>query len=422
MSRHSVFYSTLRTTLLLLGASLLVGWGLNQPWPALAVALLLLLGWHLLQVGRLLVWLQRGAWGTPLLARGIWGEIFFYISRQQLDLNQRLSHQQEMLSHINDAVLLLGKGSRVMWCSPQACRWLGLQGMPPQARLSDHLPQSALRHLIEQADPREMVIMAAPAAADVTLQFGVRPLESGWIMLLAHDVTQEQRLERMRRDFVANVSHELRTPLTVIRGFVETMVDSGGDNLTEWKAPLQLMEQQCERMGRLIEDLLLLSRLESGVQRDMPQDVDVGRLLHNIVAAVGAEAHAKGVVLNLDIQSSLPLVGYETEIYSAINNLIANAVRYTEAGGRVDVAWWRDVSGATLEVRDSGIGIEAQHLPRLTERFYRVDVGRSRYSGGTGLGLAIVKHVLNHHRAQLQIESRLGQGSTFRVHFPPSRR
>jgi len=419
---QNALWDALRTTLLVLGVGVLIGLSLNRPGLGGAAALFLLLGWNLFQVGRLSKWLLQGDYSTPLKAYGIWGEIFFYISRYQGDLQQRLHYREQMLSHINDAVQLLGKGGRVIWYSPLAASWLQLEQIPPRARLTDYLQHRDLVRLIEMADPHDAIYIDAPSDPSVILEITVRELEHGVSMLMANDVTQEQRLERMRRDFVANVSHELRTPLTVIRGFLETMGDSEDAGLAEWEGSIQLMDQQGERMGRLIEDLLLLSRLQAGGKGDAPTEVDIESLLQSIVAVLETEAQSKEVVLNLHLDSPLPLMGYEGELYSAFNNLITNAVRYTEAGGHVDIHWSCDVTGSILEVKDTGIGIETKHLPRLTERFYRVDVGRSRHSGGTGLGLAIVKHVLNHHHAQLNIDSQPGIGSTFSVRFPPSLR
>ena len=402
-----------------MGVGVLVGLSFGHPAFGATAALVLLLGWHLFQISRLSKWLLKADYRTPLKAYGIWGEVFFFISRHQGDLQQRLIYRELMLSHINDAVLLLGKGGRVIWYSPLASSWLQLEQLQPQSRLTDHLQHRGLMRLIEYADPLDSVYIDAPSNPSTILEVTARALDNGVTMLMAQDVTHRQRLERMRRDFVANVSHELRTPLTVIRGFIETMSDSDDVGLDEWRGPIDLMEQQSERMGRLIEDLLLLSRLQSGVQGHGMSEIDVGGLLHSIVAALKAEAETKQVTLSLKIESDVPLQGYEGELYSAFNNLVTNALRYTESGGDIDISWSKNVTGSLLTVKDNGIGIDAQHLPRLTERFYRVDVGRSRHSGGTGLGLAIVKHVLNHHRAKLHIDSEPGVGSTFTVHFPP---
>ena len=416
---HNALWDSVRTTLLIMGVGALMGLSFGHPAFGVTAALVLLSGWHLFQISRLSKWLLEADYRTPLIAYGLWGEIFFYISRYQGDLQQRLIYREQMLSHINDAVLLLGKGGRVIWYSPLASSWLQLEQLQPQSRLTGHLQYRELIRLIEYADPLDTIYIDVPSNPSTILEITARVLENGVTMLMAQDVTHRQRLERMRRDFVANVSHELRTPLTVIRGFIETMSDSDDVGLDEWRGPIDLMEQQSERMGRLIEDLLLLSRLQSGVQGHGMSEIDVGGLLHSIVAALKAEAETKQVTLSLKIESDVPLQGYEGELYSAFNNLVTNALRYTESGGDIDISWSKNVTGSLLTVKDNGIGIDAQHLPRLTERFYRVDVGRSRHSGGTGLGLAIVKHVLNHHRAKLHIDSEPGVGSTFTVHFPP---
>jgi two-component system phosphate regulon sensor histidine kinase PhoR len=224
----------------------------------------------------------------------------------------------------------------------------------------------------------------------------------------------------MRKDFVANVSHELRTPLTVIAGYLETLLDNLEDVNPRWLRPLQQMQQQAGRMQNLLNDLLLLAKLEATDYPSDNQPVAVDLLLlsiRNDAQALSANKHHR-IVLEAD--AHLKLKGSEMELRSAFSNLVFNAVKYTPAEGEIRIRWWGDEQGAHLSVRDSGIGIDAKHLPRLTERFYRVDSSRASNTGGTGLGLAIVKHVLLRHRARLDIASVPGQGSTFVCHFPPA--
>jgi two-component system phosphate regulon sensor histidine kinase PhoR len=241
-------------------------------------------------------------------------------------------------------------------------------------------------------------------------------------LLLSRDITQIEKLESMRRDFVANVSHELKTPLTVVNGFVETLLD-GFPEMSEEEARsfLTLVHEQAQRMQRLIEDLLTLSALETGRPPPSEESVAVDELL----AEVADEARAlSGCRHKIELigRSGDRLLGSRSELRSALGNLVSNAVRYTPEGGAIGIAWQRGVDGSgAFSVSDNGIGIESQHLPRLTERFYRVDRGRSRESGGTGLGLAIVKHALTRHQAVLEIRSEPGNGSTFTARFPPSK-
>jgi two-component system phosphate regulon sensor histidine kinase PhoR len=224
------------------------------------------------------------------------------------------------------------------------------------------------------------------------------------------------RLEQTRQDFVANASHELRTPLTVIRGYLETFLDQ------ELPKPLSRgldsMQQQARRMENLVSDLLLLSRLEASLHISDEQPIQIHSVIQHIMEGAEQLGRDKGHQFNVDIAPNYDLAGQEIELHSAFSNLVYNAVRYTPANGVIKVRWWVDEQGGHFSVKDNGPGIESIHLPRLTERFYRVDESRSSASGGTGLGLAIVKHVLARHNGQLTIKSKVGKGSTFACHFP----
>jgi len=248
----------------------------------------------------------------------------------------------------------------------------------------------------------------------------VRPYGDGQRLLLTQDVTERLRMDSMRRDFVANVSHEIRTPLTVVSGFIETM--SQLDTTTaERKRMLELMAEQTERMRTLVDDLLSLAQLEGSPRPAGDQWVDLTALLQRVLAdgrALSADRHR----VELDEGPGGSIAGNEAELLSAFGNLVSNAVRYTPPGGRINISWQRRSNGSgAFEVRDTGTGIAPDHLPRLGERFYRVDSGRSRASGGTGLGLAIAKHAVMRHGGEMQVESVLGEGSTFRLVFPPAR-
>jgi two-component system phosphate regulon sensor histidine kinase PhoR len=237
-------------------------------------------------------------------------------------------------------------------------------------------------------------------------------------LLMLRDVTREVRLEQMRKDFVANASHELRSPLTVVAGYLETFGSDPG--LGELAAPIAEMRRQTDRMTRIIEDLLELSRFEANDApiKGLPVDVSgMASLLRKDVLA--RPTHPRQV--EVAIESGAMLVGDEAMIQSAFSNLVDNAAKYTPPEGSMVIRWWTDEQGGHFSVRDTGPGIPTEHLPRLTERFYRVDPGRSRETGGSGLGLAIVKHALHRHGAHLEIESIEGRGSTFTCHFPPER-
>ncbi|HOW63165.1 MAG TPA: phosphate regulon sensor histidine kinase PhoR, partial [Candidatus Contendobacter sp.] len=241
-------------------------------------------------------------------------------------------------------------------------------------------------------------------------------------LLLATDISQLRRLEQMRRDFVANVSHELRTPLTVISGYLETLLDSENPALEAWRQPLHRMQEQSRRMLHIIEDLLLLARLEARKEPLPRKPVNVPALLADIADDALALSGDQNHQIEVSADPDLWILGCEKDLRSAFANLAFNAVRYTPAGGRIALRWFADASGAHLTVEDNGEGIAPQHIPRLTERFYRINRDRSRGSGGTGLGLSIVKHVLNHHGGQLRIASELGVGSVFTCDFPAEAR
>jgi two-component system phosphate regulon sensor histidine kinase PhoR len=255
---------------------------------------------------------------------------------------------------------------------------------------------------------------------ELTLRIRVIPHSGNRRLLVARDMTRTQRLERTRQDFVANVSHELRSPLTVISGYLETLLDEQGFG-EEYARQLRSMEQQTGRMNRIVDDLMLLSRLETEIPQADPEPVLVYRLIDSIVNQARELSSGDEHVIELDVDCSLCLKGRESELYSAFSNLVFNAVRYTPAGGLITIRWKMSDDEAVFSVEDSGTGIASHHIPRLTERFYRVDTGRSRATGGTGLGLAIVKHVLLRHAGWLEIDSELDNGSEFRCHFPSQR-
>jgi two-component system phosphate regulon sensor histidine kinase PhoR len=262
--------------------------------------------------------------------------------------------------------------------------------------------------------------MPSPVNENITLRVRVIPYSGNRRLVVARDMTRMQRLERTRQDFVANVSHELRSPLTVVAGYLETLLESQEFG-EQYGDQLRSMQLQTSRMNQIVDDLMLLSRLESEAPQTDAEPVVVARLIDSIANQARQLSGESEHVIELDIDRELCIKGREPELYSAFSNLVFNAVRYTPAGGRIAIRWKESAGVPVFSVEDSGVGIDAHHLPRLTERFYRVDTGRSRASGGTGLGLAIVKHVLLRHEGQLEIESEVERGSVFRCHFPAGR-
>lgn len=324
---------------------------------------------------------------------------------------------REAASQLPDAVVLLDEQRQVRWFNPAAETLLGLhlphdRGVLLQQRLApsafaDWLGGSALEALNN---------VTAPGQADSQLSVSLLPFGPHQHLLLARDISQLNRLEQMRRDFVANVSHELRTPLTVIHGYLELL---NPEDVPQLAPVLDEMRLQSKRMGQIVEDLLTLSRLETQHRAD-DERVPMSALLSTIRKE--AEAISQGRhQITLEMGTDADLLGSPKDLHSALSNLASNAVRYTPAGGSITIRWKLTPSGAAYSVRDTGFGISAPHLARLTERFYRVSSSRSRDSGGTGLGLSIVKHVLQLHQAHLQIESQPGAGSTFTCYFDAAR-
>jgi two-component system, OmpR family, phosphate regulon sensor histidine kinase PhoR len=382
---------------------------------------------------RLLRWL-RGAQQQPHIDErapgesGFWGEAGYRIEKALHLREKAAAAQHDRLQHFLRAidaspngVLLLDAQERIDWCNARAADHFGLDPERDLGQPVTNLLRAPAFVECLAAGTFDAPIEIAGPRGRTTIQIVVRPYGEGQKLLLSQDVTDRERIESMRRDFVANVSHEIRTPLTVLAGFVDTLA-SVPLSATEQPRVLALMRQQTDRIQSLVDDLLTLAQLE-GSPRPAP---DSWIAAQPLVARVFAEAEflsAGRHEMQLDALPSLEVAGIEKELASAMSNLLGNAVRYTPDGGRVIARWWRRESDgcAVFEVRDTGIGIAREHLPRLTERFYRVDGSRSRETGGTGLGLAIVKHVATRHGGELEMQSEVGKGSVFRIVLPAAR-
>jgi two-component system phosphate regulon sensor histidine kinase PhoR len=416
-------------TLAIAAISLLVGWLLDAVALCLLLGLGVYAGWHMRQVYRLERWLRHGKRFHPPEAQGIWEEIFQYIYRLQQrnrkrkrKLGSMLNRFQQATAALPDATVVLSDGEHIEWWNDAAADLLGL--IYPRdvgQHVGNLIRNPVFVTYLNSGNYETPIQISAPAKQHIALSVRLISYGSGQRLLVARDITRIQQLERMRRDFVANVSHELRTPLTVVSGYLETLLEEDHEPALRWRKTLTSMHEQSRRMQGIVEDLLMLSRLETQAQSEQLTPIDIPVLLAQVSDDAqrlsGDQAHH----ITLEVDPGLWLLGSESELRSLFSNLAFNAVRYTPAGGQIQIRWYADAQGAHFAIKDSGIGIAAQHLPRLTERFYRVDVGRSRGTGGTGLGLAIVKHVLLRHDGQLQVESQLGQGSTFRCDFAPNR-
>ena len=412
--------------LLLLLVAALVGWQLGSVSWALVAALTGLLLWHGWQMSRLMTWLRHSDHGEVPESRGVWGELlddlYRLLNRQrqsEAKLRQVIARVQESTAALRDAVIMIDSRGELEWWNRSARRLLGLKrpddlGQP----ITNLIRDPGFSRYLERRQFTEPLELVSPANPRLRLQFMVTEFGQSDRLLIIRDVTRLHQLERMRRDFVGNASHELRTPLTVIQGYLETLQDQCGDQQPALMRALQQMEGQAKRMGSLVTDMLMLSRLETtdGQVDELP--IDIGRMLREIFEDASALGQDKQLNLQLEVDERYLLLGQESELRSAFTNLATNAVKYTPTAGRVDIRWWVDDEGGHYEVSDTGVGIEDHHLQRLTERFYRVDNGRSSAQGGTGLGLAIVKHVMIRHSGVLEVDSTPGRGSCFRCHFP----
>ncbi|SAI67768.1 phosphate regulon sensor protein [Bordetella ansorpii] len=412
--------------------SALAEWLLGDPagWVLFSVSVSSVLLWRSWRMQRVSHWAHHPETSPPL-GVGAWDDILAPLYRhlrvRARDLADTRDAMQSMLAAaqaLPDGVVTLNEDFQIDWCNRMARRHLGLR--LPADRGSNLLnllrspefvayahsndwPEPILLRLTQNGQERVMMIQLTSYASDQRL-------------LISRDVTQIEKLETTRRDFVANVSHELRTPLTVLSGFLETLRDMPADALPAAQRDqyVGMMHEQAQRMQAIVEDLLTLSTLESSPSAD-PVAVDMTEMLQKAREQIEALSGGRHT-FEWHLDGNLHLLGSSSELASAVANLLTNAVRYTPDGGRITVRWEQDEEGsARYSVQDTGIGIPARHIPRLTERFYRVDRGRSRAVGGTGLGLAITKHIAMRHDAALHIESEPGKGSLFSLRFPAER-
>jgi len=405
-------------------AVLLVGLISGHLLAVLLVATLAVLVYHGRQVMRLERWLRHGRRLRPPNAEGLWGSLYDSLYRLQRRHRQRrlrlarlLRRFRESANAMPDGTVVLRDTGEMQWWNGVAGRYLGLQWPRDQGqRVANLLRHPDFAEYLQRGEWQTAVKVPSPVDARRVLEVRVVPYGEDQQLLLAREVTRLHRLETMRRDFVGNITHELRTPLTVLRGMSEQLSDLESPTADDLRRPLQLMDQQIERMGRLVDDLLLLSRLETAAPDADREPVDVPALLEGLLDEARTLSEGRHT-LSLEADDSLLVEGDESELRSAFSNLFTNALKYTDPSGRIDVRWFVAGGAACLTVADTGRGIPAHHLPRLTERFYRVDGGRATSNGGTGLGLAIVKHVLSRHDAHLEVTSEVGVGSTFSCVF-----
>jgi two-component system phosphate regulon sensor histidine kinase PhoR len=425
------FWSKPLTTLLLLALAALIAWPIFGPMVALVAFSAGLLGWlarHLVNLYRFRRWLRNPSLDSVPQGSGLWESAYAGLyrlvrsqSQSESKLSAALARFRQAGAAMPDGMVILDESDRIEWCNPNAELHFGIDLSRDAGQQITYLvrhPQFAA--YLDAQSYSDPLVLKLPRDMEVTLGVQLVPYGDKQKLVMSRDITHVERMETMRRDFVANVSHELRTPLTVLCGFLETIIDMPKLDSEVSRRTLRLMQDQALRMERVVEDLLTLSRLESAQNLVHDERIDVPLLLrelHQDAVALSAGRHR----IQLQLEGADWILGSEDELRSAFGNLISNAVRYTPKGGEILLRWLRQDGQPRFVVEDSGIGIDAQHIPRLTERFYRIDRGRSREAGGTGLGLAIVKHVMTRHQGRLEIWSEPGRGSRFSTVFAAQR-
>ena len=412
--------------LLFLAAGTLIGWIYDAPLVGLLVAALAALAWQIRQLLAFESALRTGNADRFRYGEGIWQQLYSRFHYEHGKSGRRKHSYRQLLKEIRkstnalpDGAVILNTENEIIACNRAAKELAGLKRKKDRGQRVDNIVRDPeLTRLLHDDGGTDSADIASPVVDGKWLNCRVVPYGADQKLLLMRDVTERMRLSKMRRDFVANASHELRSPLTVISGYLDSLADD--EQMPEgWAKPIGQMQGQARRMGHILGELLELSRLESSGSAGSDEPVDVVALMRD--AKLAFEGHADIAQIDVNAASTARLNGAAAEIETVIVNLLSNAIRFTPADGNITLTWSSGPDGADLVVSDTGEGIDPEFIPRLTERFFRVDKGRSRDNGGTGLGLAIVKHVLVRHDAVLIIRSEPGKGSEFRCHFPPER-
>lgn len=413
--------------LLAVGVGVLVG---EIRWVLIA-ALAVYIIWTLRQVRRLQRWLANPEnMQDPPQSHGIWGELFdslYKMQRHHLRARDQqqtfFNRMQESTNSLRDGVIMTDPHGVLEWWNESAEHLLGLKAPVDRGQPIHNLVRAPqFTHYFEAKQYQEALELPSPARPHIILQLEINLFGDSDRLILVRDVTRIHHLEAMRQDFVSNVSHEMRTPLTVISGYLEALTDQGQELPPRWQRALRTMSQQSARMEALIADLIFLAKIEA----DDPlthydQEVPITPLLLAIAQDARTLSGERGHNITISNEGPEWILGDESQLRSAFSNIVFNAVKYTPDGGDINIHWWGDADSVHLSVRDSGIGFDPIHIPRLTERFYRADPSRHQGTGGTGLGLAIVKHVLLNHDGKLEIKSEIGKGSEFICHFSADR-
>ncbi|WP_333873775.1 phosphate regulon sensor histidine kinase PhoR [Methylobacter sp.] len=421
-----IWQRELITALLLFLAVLIVGGMTGLIMPLTLLLTLGILMRQLFQISRFEKWIRAGGRAKYPKTTGIWEEIYYHVYRIKKNEKKRKKKLGKMVDQFRqstealpDAAIVLGANDEIEWANKAAREVFGLQQSDKGQRIPNLIRFPEFIHYLKSGNYNEAVILPSPVNHRITLAVRIITYGAGLRLLLAQDVTELKRMERMRKDFVANVSHELRTPLTVLKGYLETLQDMDDRESPLLTTSFQQMQGQTERMQHLVDDLLLLTRLET--RQKKTECVNIPALLIQICKEAETLNGNIPARIELSLETDKHITGEEQELRSAFTNLLGNALKYSPENTVVKVRWYRSNDSIVLDVEDLGEGIAASDIPRVTERFYRSEVKRIKKVGGTGLGLAIVKHVLMRHDAKLNIDSELGKGSCFSCHFPLKR-
>ena len=422
-----MFEGDVRRLLATVGIATTIGLASGELLLCYLAATLLHLAWLYRNLLRLLTWLRNRSTLDAPESPGLFEEITLEIDylrerhrKRKKTLASYLRQFQQATRALPDATIVLGEDGEVQWANEASARYLGIRWPEDMGqRITNLIRHPTVREFVLAKRTESALEIPSPISPHRFLSILLAPYgESRWLFV-ARDITELHRANLVRSDFVANVSHELRTPITVFRGYLELLYEQRDMAPPPWLPALEQLNAHANRMQELVEELLLLSRLEQSDRVSDPEPVLVSEMLADILKQARIVSGAREHLFTLETDATLRILGSASELKSCFTNLVVNAVNYTPARGVIRVRWFADARGAHLEVQDNGIGIAEEHLDRLTERFYRVDSARARGDGGTGLGLAIVKHVLIRHSGTLDIRSQLGAGSTFRCDFPP---
>lgn len=417
-----VWQKEIKSVFLLLLPTAIVGGVTGLFLPLLSLLMLGIIIRQVLQISRFEKWISTGGRSKYPKATGIWEEIYYHVYRIKKNEKRRKKKLSEMIDQFRqstealpDAAIVLGIHDEIDWANKAAREVFGLQQSDKGQRIPNLIRFPEFIRYLKSGNYKEAVTLPSPVDHRITLEVRIVPYGAGLRLLMAQDVTQLKKMERMRKDFVANVSHELRTPLTVLKGYLETLQDMDDEHSPLLTSSFQQMQGQTERMQHLVDDLLLLTRLET--QQKKSQCVDVPALISQVCNEGNSLENAPRRI-QLILETTGHIVGEEQELRSAFTNLLGNALKYSPDFSVVKVRWYQNKESIVLAIEDQGEGIAKADIPRVTERFYRVETKRLKKVNGTGLGLAIVKHVLMRHDAYLNITSELGKGSCFSCHFP----